>query len=311
MNDSKLNDISNEENYVVTDYIKSIESRGLLYLNNGFPIHLRGSAGAGKTSLAFHIARKLGKPIVFICGSEQINDDNLIGGYSGLKRYFAEDNFITSVYKREEFIRKDWRDGKLLTACKDGSTVIYDEFTRTPPEINNVLLSVLEEKIVDIPYGNLSEYVRVNPNFRIIFTSNPEEYTGVYQSPNALLDRMITIDMDSMDQKTEKSIVITKSGIDSENAARIVQMSEFIKGKVAGKGYVSVRGNIMLARTIKNAGIKMSSQNPLFRQICKDVYNSIILPLGLESGEKQKLDCAIDEAIDGFFSDRSAVPRNG
>jgi gas vesicle protein GvpN len=153
MNASKLNDIASEENYVVTDYIKTITNRAMLYLNNGFPVHLRGPAGSGKTSLAFHIARSLGKPIMFMGGSEHINDDNLIGGYSGLKKYFIEDNFITSVYKREEFIRKDWRDGRLLTACREGNTVIYDEFTRTPPEINNVLLAILEEKIVDVPYG--------------------------------------------------------------------------------------------------------------------------------------------------------------
>ena len=239
---------------------------------------MRGSAGAGKTSLAFHIARMLGKPIMLICGSEQINDDNLIGGYSGLKKYFVEDNFITSVYKKEEFIRKDWRDGRLLSACKEGKTVIYDEFTRTPPEINNVLLAILEEKIVDIPYGSFSEYTRVNPDFKIIFTKNPEEYTGVYKSQSALLDRMITIDMDSMDKETEKGIVATKSGMDPHDVERIMQMSEFIKEKVVNKGYVSVRGNIMLAKVVRDANVRMSSQNASFRQICMDVYNSYSCP---------------------------------
>jgi gas vesicle protein GvpN len=303
MNASKLNDIASEENYVVTDYIKTITNRAMLYLNNGFPVHLRGPAGSGKTSLAFHIARSLGKPIMFMGGSEQINDDNLIGGYSGLKKYFIEDNFITSVYKREEFIRKDWRDGRLLTACREGNTVIYDEFTRTPPEINNVLLAILEEKIVDVPYGNFSEYIRVNPDFRIIFTSNPEEYTGVYKSQNALLDRMITIDMDSLDKETEKSIVITKSGLDSYDVSRIIQMSEFIKYKVMNKGYVSIRGSIMLAKVVKAANIRMSSQNPMFRQICADVYNSVLLPMGLDAEEKRKLNAAIGEAIGTIFAE--------
>ena len=307
MNDTKINDIASDEDYVVTDYLKSTTNRALLYLNNGFPVHLRGSAGVGKTSLAFHIARKIGKPILFLCGSEQINDDNLIGGYSGLKKYFAVDNFITSVYKREEFIRKDWRDGRLLTACRDGDTVIYDEFTRTPPEVNNVLLPVLEEKIVDVPYGNSNEYIRVNPEFKIIFTSNPEEYSGVYKSPNALLDRMITIEMDVMDRETEKNIVTSKSGIDPFDAERIIKMSELIKHQVAFSGYSSIRSSVMLAKAISGAGISLSHGSPAFRQICRDVYNSVAAPMGQEAEQKQKLYGIIDEAIDAVFAKAPAA----
>ena len=307
MNDAKIGDIASEENYVVTNHIRSITNRAVLYLNNGFPVHLRGSAGVGKTSLAFHIARKLEKPILFISGSEQINDDNLIGGYSGLKKYFVEDNFITSVYKKEEFIRKDWRDGRILTACREGSTVIYDEFTRTPAEVNNVLLSILEEKIVDIPYGNFSDYIRVHPDFRIIFTSNPEEYSGVYRSPNALLDRMITIEMDAMDQETEKSIVMLKSGMMPEDAAKIIQLTELIKHRF--NGYVSVRSSIMLARAVNASNIRMSN-NPVFKQICKDIYNSVVMPLGMEAETKRRLNSAIDEAVEIVFANRIVINSN-
>ena len=307
MNDAKIGDIASEDSYVATNYVKSITNRALLYLNNGFPVHLRGSAGVGKTSLAFHIARKLEKPILFISGSEQINDDNLIGGYSGLKKYFMEDNFISSVYKKEEFIRKDWRDGRLLTACREGSTVIYDEFTRTPPEVNNVLLSIIEEKVVDIPYGIFSEYIRVNPDFRIIFTSNPEEYSGVYKSPNALIDRMITIEMDAMDQETEKSIVMIKSGMDSVDANKIIQMTDMIRHRFSGN--VSVRSSVMLARAVNASNIKMSN-NPAFKQICKDIYNSVVMPLGMEAETKRRLNSAIDEAVEIVFANRIIINSN-
>lgn len=49
------------------------------------------------------------------------------------------------------------------------------------PEVNNVLLSVLEEKILVLPpESNRVEYLKVSPQFRAIFTSNPEEYCGVH-----------------------------------------------------------------------------------------------------------------------------------
>ncbi|MGL5139277.1 MAG: gas vesicle protein GvpN, partial [Beijerinckiaceae bacterium] len=44
------------------DEILSIESRALSYLRAGVPIHLRGPAGTGKTTLAIQIAARLDRP---------------------------------------------------------------------------------------------------------------------------------------------------------------------------------------------------------------------------------------------------------
>ncbi len=64
---------------------------------------------------------------------------------------------------------------------------------RSRPEANNVLLAILEERLLEMPSGRVNEgYTCVHPNFRAIFTSNPEEYAGVHKTQDALLDRMIT-----------------------------------------------------------------------------------------------------------------------
>lgn len=295
MNDPIVFDTN--KSYVVTNFIKDITKRVILYMNNGFPVHLRGPAGTGKTSLAFHIAQKIGRPIIYICGSEEINDENLIGGYTGVRKYFVEDNFINSVYKKQEAINKTWNDGRLLTACKEGYTVIYDEFTRTRPEMNNVLLSILEEKMVDVPYANSNTYLKINPDFRIIFTSNPEEYIGAYKSPNALIDRMITIDMDNLDEDTEMKIIMSKSGIGLNDASKIMHLSRYIKNKLNNTSYASIRSSIMLAKVINSVKIKVSASNPIFKQICKDIYNPISITLNLKDENKLALNSVIDEAI--------------
>lgn len=304
MSESKVLDLETEE-YVVTNYIKNLTTRAVLYLNNGYPVHLRGLAGIGKTSLAYHIAKKIGRPILLICGNEDISNENLIGGYSGLKKYFLEDNFITTVYKKEELIRKTWNDGRLLTACKEGYTVIYDEFTRTPPEVNNVFLPILEERIVDVPYGNDNTFIKIHPEFRIIFTSNPEEYIGVYRSPNALIDRMITVDMTNLDEDTEKHIIMSRSGMSEEDSQKIVSFSRYIKDKYKVTDYASIRGGIMLAKIVKAAKIKMVSSNAIFRLISKDIFNSINISLGLSADRKAELNKVIDEAIDTLFINRA------
>ena len=295
------------DNYVLTKYTTNLTNRAILYLNNGFPVHLKGSAGVGKTSLAFHIAETIGKPVLFICGSEEINDENLIGGYVGTKKFILEDNFISTVYKKREIAEKAWNDGRLLTACKEGYTVIYDEFTRTPPEINNVLLSMLEEKIVDIPYIYYSEYLNIHPDFKMIFTSNPDEYTGVYKSPNALLDRMITIDMNSLDKETEKQVIIAKAGISSEEAQKIMELSGYIKKESGSNTYSSIRSSIMLAKIIKAAKIKMSSESSVFQSICRDIYNSVNISSGLSDEKSSNLDAIINNAIKTVFTNETKV----
>lgn len=304
----KMSELSNFDintaNYVITDYIRGITTRAIMYVNNGYPLHLRGPAGVGKTSLAIHIAKKLERPVLLICGSEDVNSENLIGSYSGMRKYFVEDNFITTVYKKEEMIKKTWNDGKLLNACKEGYTVIYDEFTRTPAQINNVFLPILEEKIIDVPYGEGNTFVKIHPEFRIIFTSNPEEYVGVYHSPNALTDRMITIDINNMDEETERNIIMSKSGLNIEESFKIMKLSRYIKNKLKEMDYVSIRGGIMLAKVVRSSRIKMVPSNVVFRQITKDIFNSVNISMQLSEEKRKELERAVDEGIDLIFANK-------
>jgi hypothetical protein len=44
----------------------ALEQRALLYLQSGFPLHLRGPAGSGKTTLALRLAEKLKRPVMML-----------------------------------------------------------------------------------------------------------------------------------------------------------------------------------------------------------------------------------------------------
>lgn len=284
--------------YIETKYIKKTAERTLAYIEAGFPIHLRGAAGVGKTSLAFHIANKIGRPIIFMCGSEDFSSINLVGEYRGNKKTLVVDNYISSVFKRDEEERKLWIDGRLATACKNGYTIIYDEFTRAKPEVNNVLLSVLEEKMIDTPSTNSpNSYIKINPDFRIIFTSNPDEYVGVYTSTNALIDRMITIDMDEMDEETEIQIIISKSQIKLTDAKKLVQITHYIRSHTKDKNWLSMRCSIMLAKVVKSMNIKVDSHDTMFRQVCRDIYNSAFITTGVTVEEKSKYGDLVDIAL--------------
>ena len=186
--------LEKKANFVETPYIQGVAGRALDYIGAGYPIHFSGPAGTGKTALAMHVAAQLGRQVILIHGDDEFGSSDLIGGQTGFRSTKVVDNYIHSVLKQEETVSKQWGDNRLTTACKYGFTLIYDEFTRSRPEANNVLLSILEERLLELPDARSGDgYLQVHPQFSAIFTSNPEEYAGVHKTQDALMDRLITI----------------------------------------------------------------------------------------------------------------------
>ena len=139
------------DEFVTSPYVDDLSQRALAYLRVGYPVHFAGPAGTGKTTLAFHVAAQLGRPVVLIHGDDEFAGSDLVGRDSGYRRSRVVDNYIHSVLRTEESMNTIWEDNRLTTACSQGYTLIYDEFTRSRPEANNSLLSVLEEKILNLP----------------------------------------------------------------------------------------------------------------------------------------------------------------
>jgi gas vesicle protein GvpN len=163
----------------------------------------------------------------------------------------------------------------LTLACREGFTLIYDEFNRSRPEVNNVLLSALEEKLLVLPpSNNRTEYIRVSPHFRAIFTSNPEEYCGVHDTQDALLDRLVTINMPEPDELTQQEIAVQKTGIDRESALLIVHLVKLFRTKTGSEKTSGLRSCLMLAKVCFEHGILALPENPEFRDICQDVLLS-------------------------------------
>ncbi len=274
-------------NFVETPYVQGITERALAYLAAGFPVHFRGISGTGKTTLAMHVAGKIGRPVVMIHGDEEFSSTDLVGGEYGYSSRKVVDNFIHTVLKTEEDMRRRWVDNRLTVACRNGFTLIYDEFTRSRPEANNVLLSVLQEKMLDLPIGRGGEsnYLKVHPDFSAIFTSNPEEYAGVHRSQDALRDRMITMDLDDFDEETEIRITEAKSGLTNGDASRIVKIVRGLRGSDVCEFSPTVRGCIMIAKSLAIRKGSVSKDDPIFRQTCMDILASETSRIGSRASQ--------------------------
>lgn len=255
--------------------LRSIQSRALAYLPAGVAVHFRGPAGTGKTTLAMEIAAAIGRPAVMLAGDGWFTAANLIGAQTGARTRQVRDNYIASVKKVEAESRAVWTDSVLTKAVKQGFTLIYDEFTRSPAEANNPLLSVLEERALILPGAEGSErYVKAHGEFRAIFTSNPDDYAAVSAPQDALLDRMITFDLSWHGEATEIGIVSQASGLEPEACAPIVRLVRAARAQSEGACPPSLRAAIMIAKVAKSQAIEPSAADGRYVQLCLDVLGS-------------------------------------
>ncbi len=259
--------------------LAGFETRALAYLQESYAVHLRGPAGSGKTTLALRLAEKLKQPIILLVGDASFDTRRLVGGEDVKRTRRVVDRYISSVTKVESQTDAVWLDRALTVACTQGCTLVYDEFNRAPPSANNVLLTVLEERILVLPKSGRGEsYVAVHPGFRAIFTSNPVDHVGANPAQDALTDRMITLDLDGFDRETEVAIVASRAGLAPADCAKIVDVVRDFRASRAYAQRPTLRASIMLARLCAAQKLRVSADDPHFMQLCMDLLASKLKP---------------------------------
>jgi len=296
--------------FVHTASVEAIAKRALAYLKAGFSVHFRGPAGTGKTTLALHVAAMLGRPTVMIAGDEDMATSTLVGTQQGYHYRKVVDRFIHTVTKTEETADKHWADHRLTTACREGYTLIYDEFTRSRPEANNILLGVLEEGLLVLPAQNQDEpYVKVHRDFRVIFTSNPQEYAGVHDAQDALGDRIVTIDVGYADRDLEIAIAAARSGLTPARVTPVVDIVREFRETGEYDQTPTLRASIMICRLMAQEKLRPTVDDSQFMQICIDILGSKSALPGKGDGKRAQQHKMLLSLIEHHCPGRAAIKK--
>lgn len=265
--------LNRAESFFENEEISNLLKRGLFYARSGVPIHFQGTAGRGKTSLALEIARRLGRKVAVIAGNDWLGADDLIGRQVGQRTSSVVDKYVQRVRRSETVERYDWQSSILAEAMENGHTLVYDEFTRSSAKANGILLSVLEEGLL-LSTNPLAENgcITAHPDFRIILTSNPSDYAGLNETPDALMDRMVTFRLSRYSPQTESGIVAARTGLAPDVSGRIVRLVHDLFGD-QDEAACSMRAAIMIAQIAAMRLRAASLSDALLSQIAADVLN--------------------------------------
>ncbi len=226
----------------------------------------------GKTAMALRVARARQRPVAFLTGHDRMTSEDLIGRESGEHRTRLEDKYIASVRKTETRVLKYWTDGALLAAMTQGQTFVYDEFTRAPPEANVPLLSVLEEGIMAFAHPTEGrQIIRAHPEFRVLLTSNPDDYSGNKDAPDALLDRVVTFEFSHLSEHARSRIIQSATGIAQQDAGIIAALLSALTADTGTRIAASHRTGILIARLLMSQELNADIDDPRFIQISADV----------------------------------------
>ena len=153
---------------------------------------LEGPVGVGKTFLARSVAMHSNNPMIRIEGSPHLSEEKLVG-------YFDPPMVMERGYRPDVFI-----EGPLLRAMTSGSILFVNEINRLPSSLQNIFLTVLDEKQLFIPKLG---WKKSHKDFCVIATQNPQEFIGTRQLSEALLDRFERLVIDHQSYEEEKEIV--------------------------------------------------------------------------------------------------------
>ena len=265
----KVKDIQTKFNIIGrTDELKKI----ILAHSVDKNILIEGEVGVGKTTLANAVSSYFDSKFYRIDCAEETLTHNLIG-------YFDPPLVIAKGYTEDSYVY-----GPLASAMMNGGCLFINEINRMPESTQNVLLTALDEKLLEIPKLKM---IQADENFFVIATLNPSAHVGVTVLGEALKDRFIWIKLDYQTPDEEIKIIKQEVDFDSQDERIPILAQEIIqitRNNTSIRRGSSIRGAIDLAALMTQYETVNSTKNWVDAAIMA-LYNKIELEDGINKSK--------------------------
>ncbi|MFV2057107.1 MAG: CbbQ/NirQ/NorQ/GpvN family protein [Thiohalomonadales bacterium] len=170
------------------------------------PMMLKGPTGCGKSRFVEYMAWKLGRPLITVACNEDMTASDLVGRF---------------------LLDKDgtqWQDGPLTTSARLGAICYLDEVVEARQD-TTVVIHPLTDHRRSLPLDKKGELVEAHPDFQLVISYNPGYQSLMKDLKQSTKQRFGGLDFDYPEAETETSIVAKESGVDTQTAAKLVQIA--------------------------------------------------------------------------------------
>lgn len=186
------------------------------------------------------------------------------------------DDYIASVLSPSPAPSSNGVHGRLADACGRGHTLICHGIDRWSAAAGGDLVRILEEGILNHPRSDEQGYIMVHPDFRLIITSDTSPGDCPVAMDGGRRDRLVTIQVDPHALETEIAVVMARSGLDADDAARLVHLSRALGSREAEGPGPGLGATIVLARVLVRAGVPVDARDDRFVGFAWDILGRTI-----------------------------------
>ena len=256
--------------FLPADIIENLDRIKRLAERHPVNVLVTGKQGCGKSTMVRQFAARNNRPMATF----------QIGILSEPGQLFGEHRLKDGETYYQQFL--------FPQAIQTPGCVIHLEEINRPehPKALNMLFSVLSEdrKVWMDELGLL----KVADDVVFFATLNEgEEFVGTEMLDAALRDRFYVTMIDYLPSKVETNVLHLKAGVSEADALTIVNVANKLRNNTQEPMVVSTRHSLMIAEMVAvGASTKEAFINSL--QIRRDVIESVLLSLHVETGAKEK-----------------------
>jgi nitric oxide reductase NorQ protein len=176
----------------------------------GLAVVLKGPTGCGKTRFVEAMAHDLDRPLVTVSCHDDLTTADLVG------RFLLEGG------------ETRWVDGPLTRAVREGAICYLDEVVEARQD-TTVVIHPLADHRRQLPIDRLGVVLDAAPGFCLVMSYNPGYQSVIKDLKDSTRQRTVAIELDFPPPDVEEKIVCHESGVDHEQAARLVRLAQAIR----------------------------------------------------------------------------------